>query len=232
MRTGAFTFTLWITIITAKYQSTDVNTVHILIEQLARTISCGGNFLLNIGPDMHGKIPAIFEDRLRELGRLLLFSCHFFICRFINVNSEAIYNTKPWIYQNDTGNVWYTSKLNSSKLRFDRLFNPQMEGSTIIYAWILNMPTTDLKLKRVKTTNTTLVSFLGTNVSYTPGSMSSLVIPFSRIPWRLLIRNDVMILKIQSAATQRHTPLVAGGHRKSKTLLGYADDFNWVYNAF
>ncbi|KAK6034062.1 hypothetical protein COOONC_28434, partial [Cooperia oncophora] len=53
----------------ARTSSTDVNTVHELIVQLARTISCGGNYLLNVGPDMHGKIPPIFEDRLRELGR-------------------------------------------------------------------------------------------------------------------------------------------------------------------
>ncbi|KAJ1373426.1 hypothetical protein KIN20_035820 [Parelaphostrongylus tenuis] len=120
-------------------KSTDVNTVHTLIEQLARTISCGGNFLLNVGPNMHGKIPAIFEDRLRELGR------------FITVNSEAVYGTKPWIYQNDTGNIWYTSRMHSTKLRSDRLFNPQIEANTVIYAWILDMPTADLKLKRVKT---------------------------------------------------------------------------------
>uniref|UniRef100_A0A1I7XMD8 alpha-L-fucosidase n=1 Tax=Heterorhabditis bacteriophora TaxID=37862 RepID=A0A1I7XMD8_HETBA len=74
--------------------STDVHSVHELIEQLVRTVSCGGNLLLNIGPDMHGKIPAIFEDRLRELGR------------FIFANSEALYGTKPWIFQNDTGNIW------------------------------------------------------------------------------------------------------------------------------
>ncbi|EPB79388.1 hypothetical protein ANCCEY_01547 [Ancylostoma ceylanicum] len=146
-------------------QSSDVYTVHELIEQLARTISCGGNFLLNVGPDMHGKIPPIFEDRLRELGR-------------------------------------YTSRVRSNGFPPDRLFNPQIEGETSVYAWILNMPTKDLELKQLKTTDSTTVSFLGTDVTFKPGAKSSLTINFERIPWRYLVRNDVMVLKIENAASQ------------------------------
>ncbi|VDP01437.1 unnamed protein product, partial [Heligmosomoides polygyrus] len=131
-------------------KSTDVQTVYELIVQLARTISCGGNLLLNVGPDMHGKIPAIFEDRLRELGK------------FINANSEAVYGTKPWIHQNDSGNVWYTSRLRSKKRgNSDRLYNPQVEGDTVIYAWILEKPKADIKLERVQSTK---------NVSLTRGT--------------------------------------------------------------
>ncbi len=67
---------------------------HDLITQLARTISCNGNFLINVGPTHDGRIVPIFEERLNELGE------------FLKRNGEAVYKTKPWIYTNDS-NVWY-----------------------------------------------------------------------------------------------------------------------------
>lgn len=50
-------------------RASEVCTAYEIIEQLARTVACNGNLLLNIGPDMHGRIPTIFEDRLDEIGR-------------------------------------------------------------------------------------------------------------------------------------------------------------------
>ena len=59
--------------------------------------SCGGNYLLNVGPTHDGRIIPIFEERLRQMGA------------WLKVNEEAVYSSKPWTYQNDTtsGNVWY-----------------------------------------------------------------------------------------------------------------------------
>lgn len=67
-----------------------------LIDQLVSTVSCGGNLLLNVGPAKDGTINPIFEERLREIGGWLA------------VNGGAIYNSRPWTYQNDTGteNIW------------------------------------------------------------------------------------------------------------------------------
>jgi len=45
---------------------------------------------MNVGPTKDGRIMPIFEERLRELGD------------WLSVNGEAIYDSRPWLYQNDT----------------------------------------------------------------------------------------------------------------------------------
>jgi len=64
--------------------SWDYNSAQSLVLQLIDKVSRGGNFLLDIGPDAHGKIPPIMQERLLEIGK------------WMDVNSEAIYNTVRW----------------------------------------------------------------------------------------------------------------------------------------
>lgn len=64
--------------------SWDYNSAQSLVLQLIDKVSRGGNFLLDIGPDAHGKIPPIMQERLFEIGN------------WMDINSEAIYNTARW----------------------------------------------------------------------------------------------------------------------------------------
>ncbi|XP_066949010.1 alpha-L-fucosidase-like [Macrobrachium rosenbergii] len=79
---------------------TDYLTIQEIITQVAETISCGGNILLNIGPTRDGRLPPIMEERLRQLGA------------WLGTNGGAIYGSRPWVHQNDsvTPGVWFTAK--------------------------------------------------------------------------------------------------------------------------
>lgn len=113
----------------------DVLTIEMVIKSLIETVSCGGNILINIGPTKEGHIPAIFEERLRQLGS------------WLDINGEGIYESKPWRYQNDTTNpdVWYTSNDN------------------VVYAFFLKYPfdSCKIQLSAPEITAATEITLLG-----------------------------------------------------------------------
>ncbi len=64
--------------------ASDYNSAQSLVLHLIDKVSRGGNFLLDIGPDAHGKIPPIMQERLLEIGK------------WLDINGEAIYGTRRW----------------------------------------------------------------------------------------------------------------------------------------
>lgn len=78
----------------------DYATSEELVHQLIKTVAKGGNFLLNIGPAADGTIPVIMQQRLWDIGR------------WLDVNGEAIYDTRPWkdynLSYDSSSNLYYT----------------------------------------------------------------------------------------------------------------------------
>src|SRR5690606_29271481 len=63
----------------------NTKSVRRLVHVLAKSASVGGNLLLNVGPTPEGEIPALHQERLREVGRWLA------------QNSDGIYYTRAGV---------------------------------------------------------------------------------------------------------------------------------------
>ncbi|WP_316766599.1 alpha-L-fucosidase [Pedobacter frigiditerrae] len=93
----------------------DYNSAQSLVLQLIDKVSRGGNFLLDIGPDEHGKIPPIMQERLLQIGN------------WMNINGEAIYGTERWrnASQWSEGRKDYNAKDGSGDYLLKITLNPE-----------------------------------------------------------------------------------------------------------
>jgi len=90
------------------FKSYDLNfkSTETLLRNLIDIASKGGNYLLNIGPDSKGVVPAAEVERLHQVGAWLA------------VNGEAIYGTSPTLFGSEAGAFSTTEKDKQGKLKF------------------------------------------------------------------------------------------------------------------
>lgn len=102
-----------------------------ILHLFIKTVSLGGNLLLDIGPTADGRIPVIMQQRLIEIGD------------WLKVNGDAIYKTKAWRTTKENDTIFYTCK------------------GEDVYAISLQWPGKELVLNAPKPTAKTKVSMLG-----------------------------------------------------------------------
>ena len=147
----------------------DYNSAQVLVLSLIDKVSRGGNFLLDIGPDEHGKIPPIMQERLLEMGE------------WMKINNEAIYNTARWKTpsQWSEGKTGYKAKNGSGdimlKLTVDPdpgyavkecffTYNPTQNS---LYALLPKWPGQKITIKNLSLNAGTKVELLETHQSLT-----------------------------------------------------------------
>lgn len=124
-----------------------------LIHLLVETVSQGGNLHLDVSPCADGTIPMLQQERLVEMGR------------WLDVNGEAIYGTRPWTVPSEGPRVESVNpRLDKSWKWVETKERPMVHYTRkgeVVYAICLAWPGRSLTLDSPTTTPRTHVSMLG-----------------------------------------------------------------------
>ncbi|KAG8451596.1 hypothetical protein GDO86_003698 [Hymenochirus boettgeri] len=143
-----------------------------IISELVQTVCFGGNYLLNVGPSKEGLIMPIFQERLVAVGK------------WLRINGEAIYSSKPWRVQKEdsTVSVWYTA------------------NGPFVYAIFLTWPEkSTLEIDSPKSTPHTTVTLLGMSghLTWKPSTQLGLIVSLPPLPPGLFPVETGWVLKLE-----------------------------------
>ena len=119
-----------------------------LVHLLARTVSGGGNLLLDIGPTADGTISVVMEERLLDIGD------------WLRVNGEAIYGTHPWRAECEGDSIVYTAGSAGVPTRISGGAGEDTRAPGV-YAIALKWPGSELILAEPKPSDNTVITMLG-----------------------------------------------------------------------
>ncbi|GAC1365792.1 MAG: hypothetical protein NVSMB3_14400 [Acidobacteriaceae bacterium] len=112
-----------------KSYDTNFKSTQTLLRNLIDIARKGGNYLLNIGPDSKGNVPATEMERLHEVGK------------WIDVNGEAIYGTMPTLFGAEAGTTSPTELDKQGKPKFIPSWNWRSTTTTDkIYVELFTWP--------------------------------------------------------------------------------------------
>jgi len=108
-----------------------------IVENLVDSVAKGGSFMVGIGPDADGQFHPQAVADLEDAGK------------WLRVNGEAIYDTRPWVHWKEGGGIRFTRS---------------KDGQTV-YAICLAWPGQTLKLTAVRPEEGASVTMLGLDES-------------------------------------------------------------------